>query len=131
MYATIIADEKGITQDNVDAMVADPPDAEAARLLGVEGELQTAMGLAPDAFYQVIKQVGNYNDIFEHHLVPVGLSRQGSANASAVSTNVCRFELARDRCNHRPNESNRRARRLLDTALGGWCFLLGGAAVSG
>ena len=82
MYATIIADEKGITQDNVDAMVADPPDAEAARLLGVEGELQTAMGLAPDAFYQVIKQVGNYNDIFEHHLVPVGLSRQGSANAS-------------------------------------------------
>ena len=37
--------------------------------------------------------------------------------SSAVSTNVCRFELARDRCNHRPNESNRRARRLLDTAL--------------
>ena len=82
VYATIIADEKGITQDNVDAMVADPPDAEAARLLGLEGELQTAMGLAPDAFYQVIKQVGNYNDIFERHLVPVGLSRQGSANAS-------------------------------------------------
>ena len=82
VYATIIADEKGITHHNVDAMVADPPDAEAARLLGVEGELQTAMGLAPDAFYQVIKQVGNYNDIFERHLVPVGLSRQGSANAS-------------------------------------------------
>ena len=81
VYATIIADEKGITQDGVDAMVADPPDAEAARLLGLEGALQTAMGLAPDAFYQVIKQVGNYNDIFERHLVPVGLSRQGSANA--------------------------------------------------
>ena len=81
VYATIIADEKGITSDNIDAMVADPPDAEAARLLGVEGELQTAMGLAPDAFYQAIKQVGNYNDIFERHLVPVGLSRQGSANA--------------------------------------------------
>ena len=81
VYATIIADEKGITRDNVDAMVADPPDAEAGRLLGGEGELQTAMGLAPDAFYQVIKQVGNYNDIFERHLAPVGLSRQGSANA--------------------------------------------------
>ena len=81
VYATIIADEKGITRDNVDAMVADPPDAEAGRLLGGEGELQTAMGLAPDAFYEVIKQVGNYNDIFERHLVPVGLSRQGSANA--------------------------------------------------
>ena len=81
VYATIIADEKGVTHDNVDSMAADPPDAEAARLLGVEGELQTAMGLSPDAFYQVIKQVGNYNDIFERHLVPVGLSRAGSANA--------------------------------------------------
>ncbi len=82
VYATIIADEKGITQSNVDAAVADPPGAEAGRLLGVEGELQSSMGLAPDAFYQVIKQVGNYNDIYERHLVPVGLTREGSANAS-------------------------------------------------
>ena len=82
VYASIIADEKGITQTNVDAMAADPPDAEAARLLGLEGEMQTAMGLASDAFYQVIKRVGNYNEIFERHLAPVGLSRHGSANAS-------------------------------------------------
>ena len=82
VYATIIADEKGITQGNVDAMVADPPDAEAARLLGLEGELQTALGLAPDAFYQVIKQVGNYDEIFSRHLHPVGLAREGSPNAS-------------------------------------------------
>ena len=82
VYATIIADEKGITQANADAMAANPPDAEAARLLGGEGELQSAMGLAPDAFFQAIKQVGNYNDIWERHLVPVGLVRAGSANAS-------------------------------------------------
>ena len=82
VYATIIADEKGITQANAEAMAADPPDAEAARLLGGEGELQSGMGLAPDAFLQAIKQVGNYNDIWERHLVPVGLERAGSANAS-------------------------------------------------
>ena len=82
VYATIIADEKGITQANVEAMAANPPDAEAARLLGGEGELQSAMGLAPDAFLQAIKQVGNYHDIWERHLVPVGLERAGSANAS-------------------------------------------------
>ena len=82
VYATIIADSKGITQANAEATAADPPDAEAARLLGGEGELQSAMGLAPDAFYQAIKQVGNYNDIWERHLVPVGLARAGSANAS-------------------------------------------------
>ena len=82
VYATIIADEKGITQANAEAMAADPPDAEAARLLGGEGELQSGMGLAPDAFLQAISQVGNYNDIWERHLVPVGLERAGSANAS-------------------------------------------------
>ena len=81
VYATIIADEKGITSANVDAMAANPPDAEAGRLLGGEGELQSAMGLAPDAFHQVIAQVGNYDEIYSRHLNPVGLSREGSANA--------------------------------------------------
>ena len=81
VYAMIIADEKGINQSNVDAMAASPPDAEAERLLGGEGELQTDMGLAPDAFFQVIKQVGNYNDVYDRHLVPVGLTREGSSNA--------------------------------------------------
>ena len=41
--------------------------------------------------------------------------------ASAVSTNVRGFEPARERCHSRPNEGDRRAQRLLDTALGGWC----------
>ncbi len=81
VYATIIADEKGITSANVDAMAASPPDAEAGRLLGGEGEQQSALGLAPDAFLQVIKQVGNYDEIYSRHLNPVGLTREGSANA--------------------------------------------------
>ena len=81
VYATILADEKGITSANAAAMAADPPDAEAGRLLGGEGELQTAMGLAPDAFYQAISQVGNIDEILARHLEPVGLSRAGSLNA--------------------------------------------------
>ena len=83
VFATIIADEKGITSANVAAMAADPPDAEAARLLGVAGEEQQSnMGLRPDAFYQVIKQVGNYDEIYSRHFNPVGLTRSGSLNAS-------------------------------------------------
>ena len=83
VFATIIADEKGITRANVDAMAADPPDAEAARLLGVaDDEQQSSMGLAPDAFYQAISQVGNYGEILARHLGPVGLSREGSINES-------------------------------------------------
>ena len=81
VYATIIADEKGITSANVAETAASPPDAEAGRLLGGGGELQTAMGLAPDAFYQAISQVGNYGEILARHLGPAGLERAGSINA--------------------------------------------------
>ena len=82
VYATIIADEKGINSGNVDDMAASPPDAEAARLLGAaDDEQQSNMGLQPDAFRQVIAQVGNYDEIYARHLNPVGLTREGSANA--------------------------------------------------
>ena len=81
VYATMIADENGINQANVDGAVANPPTAEIGRLLGGEGELQSAMGLSADAFYQVISQVGNYSDIFDRHLTPLGITREGSANA--------------------------------------------------
>ena len=82
VYATILADEKGITSGNVDSMMGGGSlDAEAVRLLGGEGELQTKMGLDADAFYNVISQVGNYDEIYTRNLVPVGLSRDGSANA--------------------------------------------------
>ena len=83
VYATIIADEKGITQANVDAMAADPPDAEAARLLGAsDDEQQSNMGLAPGAFHQAIAQVGSYGEILARHLEAAGLTRTGSPNAS-------------------------------------------------
>lgn len=78
VYAMIIAEEQGITSANVDDMRADPPNGEVGRLLGSEGdfaEKQTAMGLEADAFYQVIKQVGNYGEVYERHLAPLGLER--------------------------------------------------------
>ena len=46
-----------------------------------DGELQTAMGLSADAYYNVISQVGNYDEIYSRNLNPVGLYREGSANA--------------------------------------------------
>ena len=52
--------------------VADPPDAEPGACSAAGASSRLRWALRPDAFYQVIKQVGNYNDIFERHLVPVG-----------------------------------------------------------
>ncbi len=74
VFAMLIAEEKGITSANVDDMMN--VDGEVSRLLGAtEDELQTKMGLPADAFYQVIKQVGNYAEIYDRHLTPLGLER--------------------------------------------------------
>ena len=83
VYALVIADEKGITSANIDEMVANPPDPEAGRLLGVgEDELQTKMGIPADAFAQAIRQVGNYQEIYASNLHPLGFARAGSSNAA-------------------------------------------------
>ena len=78
VYAMLIADEYGVNQSNVDDFVG--AEGELGRLLGGEGEVQSAMGLAPDAFYQVIKQVGSYSDLWERHLAPLGLTLEGTVN---------------------------------------------------
>ena len=82
VYATLIADENGVTSADVDDALAGDFGPEMARLMGGEGELQTVMGLSADAFYNVISQVGNYQEIWDANLTPVGLDRTGSANAS-------------------------------------------------
>ena len=81
VYATLIADENGVTSADVDAALAGDFGPEMQRLMGGEGELQTKMGLSADAFYNVISQVGNYQEIWDANLTPVGLVRAGSANA--------------------------------------------------
>ncbi|HHC09282.1 MAG TPA: amino acid ABC transporter substrate-binding protein [Actinobacteria bacterium] len=79
VFATFIAEENGVTSQNIDQERDKTP--ELTRLFGGEGELQTAMGLPADAFYQAIKQVGNYGEIFERNLTgPLGLERKGSFN---------------------------------------------------
>jgi len=80
----IIAEEKGITSANVEEIAAGTPeDPEVARLLGLEGEFGALLGLAPDFMVNVIREVGNYGEIYERHLGPEGtdIPRAGSFNA--------------------------------------------------
>lgn len=80
----IIAEEKGITSGNVNAIVAGTiEDPEVARLLGLEGSFGDLLGLDADFMVNVIAAVGNYGEIYERHLGPEGtdIPRMGSANA--------------------------------------------------
>ncbi len=62
---TLAAEELGITQSNVDAMLAGSDSAEVRRLLGLEGDFGKALGVGNDWAYKIIKLVGNYQDIWE------------------------------------------------------------------
>jgi len=69
VYCTIQAEEKGVSSENVDEMLG-TDDPEILNLLGVEGDLGQALGLNNDFCYQVIKQVGNYGEIYDRNLGP-------------------------------------------------------------
>ena len=76
-YALLNAEELGVTQANVDEMLgSDNPSIR--RLLGVEGDFGTPIGLPVDWAYRVVKHVGNYGESFERNVgesTPIGLSR--------------------------------------------------------
>jgi general L-amino acid transport system substrate-binding protein len=81
ILATIQAEEFGITSANVDSFLTSE-DVTIQRFLGVEittdegtAVLDPGLGLPTDFAYQVVKQVGNYGEIFERHLTPLGLER--------------------------------------------------------
>ncbi len=80
MYALIIAEEKGITASNVDTFVASSADPEVTTLFAGEGlAMPQSMKLDPDAFRRVIATVGNYGEIFERNLGPLGFERGNNA----------------------------------------------------
>ncbi|HEV2678094.1 MAG TPA: amino acid ABC transporter substrate-binding protein [Aliidongia sp.] len=63
-FALIQAEEKGITQANVDEMLKSQ-DPDIKRLLGVTEGNGKALGLDEKWAYNAIKAVGNYGEIFE------------------------------------------------------------------
>lgn len=83
--AMLIAEEKGVTQANVDDVKAknangvEGADAEIQRMLGiVDGKMGEGLGLSGDWAYNIIKQVGNYSESFERNVgknTPLGLER--------------------------------------------------------
>jgi len=83
LNATIAAEELGITQRNVDSIGRRTNNPEIKRFLGLEGNQGAELGLDPDWAKRIIKQVGNYGEIFERNIgertqlgIPRGLNAQ-------------------------------------------------------
>ena len=85
IYGMLNAEELGVSSQNAMEMKkSDNP--QIRRLLGVESGLCEFLSdkLADDCFYQVIRQVGNYGEIYEANVgenTPIGIPRAGSPNA--------------------------------------------------
>jgi general L-amino acid transport system substrate-binding protein len=76
-FAMLNAEELGVSSKNVDeALKSTQP--EIRRLLGVEGNFGEQLGLTKDWAVRIVKQVGNYGEVFERHVgtgSKLGISR--------------------------------------------------------
>jgi len=77
LFAMVNAEEMGVTSANVEEQKKSTnPDVQ--RLLGLEGKIGTQLGI-PDAWsYEIVRQVGNYGEVFEKNVgpkTPLGIAR--------------------------------------------------------
>jgi len=90
-FGLVTAEELGISSENInDYLQGDMSDEDyisefgpvVARFLGqANTEAGSFLGLENDFMVTVIEQVGNYGEIYERNLSPLGLVREGSPNA--------------------------------------------------
>jgi general L-amino acid transport system substrate-binding protein len=74
LFAVINAEELGVTQENVSEMLKSQ-NPEIRRLLGQEGKLGEALGLANDWVARIVRHVGNYGESFDRNLGKIGVPR--------------------------------------------------------
>ncbi len=78
VFATIEAEEVGVNSTNIDQMKSESENPTVQRLLGKSGEMGKLLGVNADWAYQIIKQVGNYGEIYERSVgskTPLRLER--------------------------------------------------------
>ena len=86
LYAMLEAEELGVSSENVDDLKANSTNPNVRRLLGVEGEMGQGLGVPNDWGYQVVKQVGNYGEMFERN-VGMGTPLKIERGLNALWTN--------------------------------------------
>jgi general L-amino acid transport system substrate-binding protein len=69
VMCTVAAEELGIDSGNVDSFLGGE-DPVIQNLLGETGDLGVAMSINNDFCYQIVKQVGNYGEIYDRNLGP-------------------------------------------------------------
>jgi general L-amino acid transport system substrate-binding protein len=87
VYATFQAEELGITSANVDDLIAEQTelgeagDVNLQRFLGLtEDGYGTQLGIPNSWAADIVRVVGNYDEIYARNVGPIGITREGSLN---------------------------------------------------
>jgi general L-amino acid transport system substrate-binding protein len=77
-YATLVGESLGVTSKNVDTF-KDTKIPDVRRLLGMESNLGHSLGLDDSWAATIIRQVGNYGEMWDRDITPLGLDRGRNA----------------------------------------------------
>ena len=77
-FATLVAESLAVTSKNVDTF-KDSKIPDVRRLLGMESNLGRSLGLDDAWAATIIRQVGNYGEMWERDITPLGLDRGRNA----------------------------------------------------
>ncbi len=69
-FAMVNAEELGVTSKNAAELKANSKDPAIRRLLGVEGDFGSKIGVGKDWAYNIITMVGNYGEVYERNVGP-------------------------------------------------------------
>jgi general L-amino acid transport system substrate-binding protein len=73
-FALLTAEELGITQANIDSF-QNSTNPDVQRFLGKTGDLGKMLGVENDWAYKLVKQLGNFGEMWERHITPLGIPR--------------------------------------------------------
>ena len=68
LFAMLNAEELGVDSKNVEALAKETKNPDVARMLGADGEYGKDLKLPKDWVVQIVKQVGNYGEVFERNI---------------------------------------------------------------
>ena len=89
LFAMLNAEEAKVTSKNVEAEAKSTKNPDVARMLGADGAYGADLKLPKDWVVQIVKQVGNYGEMFERNLgesTPLKIKRGQNAlwNAGGI-----------------------------------------------
>jgi general L-amino acid transport system substrate-binding protein len=77
-FGLVNAEELGLTSENIAQMQNDPrPDVQ--RMIGRTGDLGRMLGVDNAFMVNIVRQIGNYGQVFERNLGPLGIQRGPNA----------------------------------------------------